>query len=124
MLDTTTIDNVKDYYGKVLQTKDDLKTSACCTAEAMPKYLRPIVSEIHPEILDKFYGCGSPIPFELGGQTILDLGSGTGRDVYMLSKLVGPTGKVIGVDMTDEQIQVARNHVDYHTEKFGFDSPL
>lgn len=118
-----TYEQVKDYYGKVLETKNDLKTSACCTAEAMPSHLRPILSQIHDEIKDKFYGCGSPIPSELEGKTVLDLGSGTGRDCFILSKLVGPNGKVIGVDMTDEQLEVARKHTAYHMEKFGYSKP-
>ena len=120
---TQTIDDVKAYYGKVLKTKADLKTSACCTAEAMPMHLRDLARQIHPEVVEKFYGCGSPIPHELEGRTVLDLGSGSGRDCFMLSRLVGPHGRVIGVDMTDEQLSVARKHVDYHTELFGYASP-
>lgn len=58
--------------------------------------------KIHETIRNKFYGCGSPLPSELEGRTVLDLGCGTGRDVYIASGLVGETGKVIGVDMTPE----------------------
>ncbi|MGE4131446.1 MAG: methyltransferase domain-containing protein [Bdellovibrionales bacterium] len=116
------IESVKEYYGKVLKSSRDLKTSACCTADSMPIHLREILSEIHPEVKDRFYGCGSPIPHALEGASVLDLGSGSGRDVFMLSKLVGPTGQVTGVDMTDEQLEVARKHIDYHTRKFGFPS--
>tara|TARA_Y100000817_G_scaffold200194_1_gene156685 strand:- start:14 stop:1069 length:1056 start_codon:yes stop_codon:yes gene_type:complete len=115
------VEAIKDYYGKVLSTNEDLQTSACCTAEAMPSELRKILPEIHQEVRDKFYGCGSPFPPALEGRTVLDLGCGAGRDVYMLSKLVGPTGKVIGVDMTDEQLAVAEKHIQYHTDKFGYD---
>ena len=103
----TQIENIQEYYGSVLQSKNDLKTGACCTAESMPEYLRPILNEIHTEILDRFYGCGSPIPSALEGATVLDLGCGTGRDAYMLAKLVGPNGRVIGLDMTDEQLAAA-----------------
>lgn len=117
------LDSVKEYYGKVLKSSQDLKTSACCTAEAMPVHLREILRDIHDEVKDKFYGCGSPIPHALEGKTVLDLGSGTGRDCFILSKLVGPKGQVIGVDMTDEQIAVAQKHVDYHTKKFGYSTP-
>lgn len=117
------LEGVKEYYGKILQSSQDLKTSACCTAEAMPPHLREILRDIHDEVKDKFYGCGSPIPHALEGKTVLDLGSGTGRDCFILSKLVGPKGQVIGVDMTDEQIAVAQKHVDYHTKKFGYSTP-
>lgn len=118
-----TLDAVKAYYGKFLETNDDLQTSACCTAEAMPAHLRPILKDIHEEIQEKFYGCGSPIPPELEGRSVLDLGSGSGRDCYLLSKLVGAKGSVVGVDMTDEQLSVARKHLPYQTEKFGFSKP-
>jgi ubiquinone/menaquinone biosynthesis C-methylase UbiE len=117
------LESVKEYYGKVLQTNQDLKTSACCTTESMPAYLREILKDVHDEVKDKFYGCGSPIPMALEGKTVLDLGSGSGRDCFILSKLVGPTGRVIGVDMTDEQLDVARKHAEYHTKKFGYREP-
>jgi SAM-dependent methyltransferase len=78
------------------------------------------MSQLDDEILSKFYGCGSPIPPALEGCTVLDLGCGTGRDVFVLSKLVGETGRVIGVDMTDEQLEVARRHQDSMARKFGF----
>ena len=114
-----TLGSVRDYYGRVLQSSADLKTSACCTSEALPVHHREIVGQIHPEVLDRFYGCGSPIPLELEGRTVLDLGCGTGRDVYLLSKLVGPEGRVIGVDMTPEQLEVARRHQQFHAEQWG-----
>ena len=114
------LESVKEYYGKVLQTTNDLKTNACCLTDTMPKEIREILKEIHPEVVEKFYGCGSPIPTNLEGKTVLDLGSGSGRDCYLLSKLVGPTGKVIGVDMTSEQINVAKMHINFHAEKFGY----
>lgn len=116
----STLEAVKNYYGKVLQSSKDLKTSACCSTESMPPKLRSIAAEIHPEVTEKFYGCGSPFPPALTSRTILDLGCGAGRDVFLLSRLVGDKGKVIGVDMTDEQLEVARRHVDYHRQKFGF----
>jgi SAM-dependent methyltransferase len=114
------IDSIKEYYGKILQSNNDLKTTACCTAESIPLHLRGILKLIHDEVMAKFYGCGSPVPFlDLEGKTVLDLGSGSGRDAYLLSYLVGPKGKVIGVDMTDEQLEVARRHQDFHQKAFG-----
>jgi len=120
---TVSQDDVKEYYGETLKTNEDLKTSACCLADTLPAYLRPLVSNIHEEVLDKFYGCGSPIPHALEGMTALDLGCGTGRDVYLLSQLVGENGKVIGIDMTEEQLAVAKRHVRYHMDKFGYRNP-
>ena len=66
-----------------------------------PKQLE-VFSKIHDEINNRFYGCGSPIPEALEGKTILDLGCGTGRDVYLASAMAGEKGKVIGIDMTPE----------------------
>ncbi len=110
---------VRTYYGQTLTGSADLKTSACCPAEAMPAHLRPLLADIHPEISGRFYGCGSPLPPALDGCTVLDLGCGTGRDVYLLSRLVGEHGRVIGVDMTAEQLAVARRHRDWHAQRYG-----
>ncbi len=111
---------VKDYYGKVLKNQKDLKTSACCSVEPFSEPIKPIIKNIEPEILDKFYGCGSPIPPLLEGCRVLDLGSGSGRDVYIASALVGEHGFVTGVDMTDEQLNVARKYKDVQMKRFGF----
>ncbi|GES82175.1 methyltransferase domain-containing protein [Rhizophagus clarus] len=119
----TTIESVKDYYGNILKTNKDLKTSACCAKDTIPENVKAIMKDIHPEVLSKFYGCGSPVPPALKGKVVLDLGSGSGRDCFILSKLVGSEGKVIGVDMTDEQLEVANSHITYHMERFGYDKP-
>ena len=119
MMDDVT-DSVKDYYGKVLQGTKDLKTSACCSTEDIPARHKKILGNIEDEIMMRFYGCGSPIPPALEGTTILDLGCGTGRDVYLASALVGESGLVIGVDMTDEQLDVAKKYEDSQMKRFGF----
>jgi len=117
-----THDNLKEYYGKVLNHSDDLKTNACCCdADSVPAEVKEALKLIHPEISERFYGCGSPIPPVLTGMTVLDLGCGTGRDAYVLSKLVGESGHVIGVDMTDEQLETARKHISHHTGAFGYE---
>lgn len=116
-------EEVQHYYGKVLQGTDDLKTSACCTAGAPPAHLREALNKVHPEVRKRYYGCGLVAPTELKGLQVLDLGSGAGQDCYVLSQLVGEDGYVVGVDMTAEQLAVARAHVDYHTEQFGYAKP-
>jgi len=113
---------VESYYGEVLAGAADLKTTACCPAEALPVWLRKPTANVADEIMARSYGCGSPIPPVLEGLTVLDLGCGTGRDCYVLSQLVGEGGRVIGVDMTDEQLDVARNHIDEHMARFGYKS--
>jgi len=114
------IENVKEYYGKQLQSSSDLKSSACCCAGRPPATIADILPMIADEIKDKFYGCGSPLPPMLEGMTILDLGCGTGRDVYIASKLVGGSGRSMGVDMTTEQIETAMKYQEEQRERFGY----
>jgi ubiquinone/menaquinone biosynthesis C-methylase UbiE len=118
-----TLEVVQEYYGKVLGNKSDLQTNACCTADSVSSEIKSILANIDDEILAKFYGCGSPIPEAVTGCAVLDLGCGTGRDAYVLSKLVGASGRVIGVDMTENQLEVARRHIDTQTKRFGYTSP-
>ena len=118
---TPTHEQLQEYYGRILSGTKDLKTNACfCSEESMPRAVRQILKEIDPEIIERFYGCGSPIPPALENCTVLDLGCGTGRDVYVASKLVGENGYVIGVDMTDEQLETARRHIESQTTRFGY----
>jgi SAM-dependent methyltransferase len=114
------IEQVKDYYGKQLQSKNDLQTTACCAIDRPPAEIRAVLPLIADEIHERFYGCGSPLPPLLTGTTVLDLGCGTGRDVYVASKLVGETGFAIGVDMTTEQIETAIKYQETQRERFGF----
>ncbi|MFV0298141.1 MAG: methyltransferase domain-containing protein [Hyphomicrobiaceae bacterium] len=113
------IEVVKNYYGQVLKTSADLKTDACCTPADMPARLKALIANVHDEVLTKYYGCGLVAPDLLDGARILDLGSGSGRDCYVLSQLAGSDGEVFGVDMTKEQLAVANRHVDWHREKFA-----
>ena len=115
-------DQVKDYYGKTLVSSEDLQTNACCTDDAMPAYLKPVLASIHDEVLGRYYGCGLIVPEQVDGCRVLDLGCGAGRDVYALAALVGEQGFVCGVDMTAEQLTVARRHQAYHAQKFGYAS--
>jgi len=112
--------SVQEYYGKTLQGSQDLKTDACCTDGDLPVYIKQALSNIHDEVLMRYYGCGLVAPQRLAGMRILDLGSGSGRDCYTLAQLVGPEGYVLGVDMTEEQHEVATKHLGYHVEKFGY----
>jgi len=118
-LETRTHREVQRYYGETLASSEDLKTSACCTSAAPAGYLQEVLAAIHPEVQSRYYGCGLVVPEALDDLRVLDLGCGAGRDVYLLSKLVGEQGSVVGVDMTPEQLAVARRHRDFHAEAFG-----
>lgn len=118
-----THDAVRAYYGERLQSSADLQTNACCTPADIPAPLKEILGKIHPDVSARYYGCGLLAPQGLKGARILDLGCGAGRDVYALAALAGPTGAVTGVDMTPEQLAVARAHRAYHAEAFGHPEP-
>ena len=113
---------IQQYYGETLNSQRDLKTGACCSPEAMPTYLQDWLREIPREVTDRFYGCGSPIPAAATGATVVDLGCGTGRDAFLVSRLVGPTGGVIGIDMTPQQLAVAERNVAEHRRTTGLDN--
>ena len=120
------LESVKEYYGKVLESSSDLKTgNEVCNKNlsADNKYICRAISEVHQAVSAKYYGCGLCIPPALQRANILDLGSGSGRDCFAVSKLVGPAGNVVGIDMTKEQVDVANTYIEYHTERFGFKQP-
>lgn len=111
---------VQKYYGETLTGSQDLQTNACCTDAGLPDFVKPLLARVHTDVQTRYYGCGLVLPELLQGLTILDLGCGAGRDVYVLSQLAGEKGQVIGVDMTEEQLTVARQHEKYHQKAFGY----
>ncbi|MCL4672370.1 MAG: methyltransferase domain-containing protein [Sphingomonadaceae bacterium] len=114
------LENSQDYYGKVLTGSQDLKTDACCTAEAPPPDILTAMRNVHEDVRARYYGCGLVVPQAIAGCHVLDLGSGSGQDAYILAQLVGENGTVTGVDATPEQLAVAREHLDWHRERFGY----
>ncbi|MDX1572231.1 MAG: methyltransferase domain-containing protein [Xanthomonadales bacterium] len=113
-------EDVKEYYGRILTGSVDLQTNACCTDDDLPSHLKPLLARLHPEILSRYYGCGLIAPELLDGARVLDLGCGSGRDCYVLAQLVGESGEVVGVDMTEAQLAVARQQLEFHRDAFGF----
>lgn len=86
-----------------------------------PSILNTIIDQIHPDVIAKSHQSNFVIfPPKLEGCTVVDLGCGVGRDVFILSRLVGETGHVIGIDSDVERLNFARQHVDYHMKKFGY----
>jgi len=109
---------VSDYYGKQLKASKDLKTNACCASGKPPKWIQLPLSKVHPSVSDKFYGCGFPFPEAMEGCVVADLGCGSGRDVYVISQLVGQVGHVHGIDMTAEQLDVAKGALEDQMKTF------
>lgn len=112
--------SVQRYYGEELQSSEDLKTNACCTLDAPPDYLKPLLANVHEQVQNRYYGCGLVAPSALHGAHVLDLGCGVGRDMYLLAQLVGETGQVTGIDMTEAQLQLARDTAEWHRGRFGY----
>ncbi|XP_061177819.1 arsenite methyltransferase-like [Saccostrea echinata] len=111
-------DSVKDYYGKLL---DDRNNQTCVTlGSEVSKTVREAVAAIHEEVTSKFDGCGLVIPEKLKEMKILDLGSGSGRDTFILSKLIGPEGHITGIDITEEMVAISTKFINYHRKKFGY----
>jgi SAM-dependent methyltransferase len=113
---------VKEYYSEITNKKGgELASSVCsCASHCVPDHIKAIASELPDEIVARYYGCGSPIPDQIEGCTILDLGCGTGRDVYVISKLVGKNGRVIGIDMNDDQLAIAEKYKTEMSQKWGY----
>src|SRR3954471_2923816 len=88
----------------------------CCPVNYNTEYLK-IIPE---EVIERDYGCGDPSKYLREGETVLDLGSGTGKICFIAAQVVGPAGKVIGVDMTDEMLAVARNNAPIVAERIGY----
>ncbi len=90
----------------------------CCPTEYDPRLLAAIPAEV----LERDYGCGDPSRHLRPGETVLDLGSGSGKICFIAAQVVGPTGRVIGVDMTPEMLDVARRNAPRVAEQLGYDN--
>lgn len=117
------VDDMTNYYGKSLSTLNDLKSNVCTIEETPSHREADLYAKLHPEVLSRSYGCGILVPPALEGARVLDIGCGSGRDVFSLSQLVGPSGSVIGIDATQEPITFARRMTDWHMQVFGYDRP-
>jgi len=93
-----------------------VQSKLCCPTSYGAQYL----AAIPQEIIDKDYGCGDPTPYCRAGQTVLDLGSGGGKACYIMAQMVGANGRVIGVDMNDDMLGLARRHLDEVARRIGY----
>lgn len=92
------------------------QASLCCPTD----YDASLLAVVPQEIIDKDYGCGDPTRYVQAGENVLDLGSGAGKNCYMLAQKVGATGSVIGVDFNDDMLALARRYQDSVAEQLGY----
>ncbi|MFN0197394.1 MAG: methyltransferase domain-containing protein [Planctomycetaceae bacterium] len=109
---------VRERYSQAAEAREE---NLCCAVEYDPRYLEVIP----PEILERDYGCGDPSKYVALGETVLDLGSGGGKICYIASQIVGPQGRVIGVDCNETMLALAKkyresvgNQLGYHNVEF------
>ncbi|MEO1888439.1 MAG: methyltransferase domain-containing protein [Cycloclasticus sp.] len=94
-----------------------VQPALCCPVD----YDATLLAMLPQEVIEKDYGCGDPSRYVQDGDVVLDLGSGSGKICYMAAQLVGETGRVIGVDMNDEMLALARKYQPDMAEKLGGD---
>ena len=106
-------DDVQERYGAGANA---VEAALCCPIDYDPQYLKIIPQDV----LDRDYGCGDPSRYVREGDIVLDLGSGGGKICFIASQIVGPKGKVIGVDMTNDMLALARENAPIIAERVGY----
>jgi ubiquinone/menaquinone biosynthesis C-methylase UbiE len=95
----------------------DRQPDLCCPVD----YDSSLLALLPQEIIDKDYGCGDPSRYVREGDVVLDLGAGSGKICYMAAQIVGKTGQVIGLDMNDDMLALARKYQSEMVSKLGGD---
>jgi ubiquinone/menaquinone biosynthesis C-methylase UbiE len=104
---------VLERYGNAAQ---EVESCLCLPVSYDPALLKVIPEEI----LEKDYGCGDPSRYVREGETVLDLGSGSGKACYIISQIVGAGGKVIGVDFNPPMLELARKYQTSIGDRLGY----
>lgn len=106
---------VRQRYSSASQSTEP---SLCCPVNYDPKYLEVLP----PELIERDYGCGDPSKWVREGEAVLDLGSGGGKIAYIAAQIVGRYGRVIGIDMNDDMLALARKYQPEIAARLGFDN--
>jgi arsenite methyltransferase len=97
------------------QGAEQIQPDLCCPVD----YDASLLKLLPQEIIDKDYGCGDPSRYVREGDVVLDLGAGSGKICYMAAQLVGDNGRVIGIDMNEDMLTLARKYQAEMAEKLG-----
>ena len=106
---------VRERYAAAAQQQEP---QLCCPVDYHPEFLEVIPQEV----IERDYGCGDPSKYLREGETVLDLGSGGGKICFIAAQVVGPTGRIIGVDMNDTMLELARRSRPVVANRIGFDN--
>ena len=104
---------VRERYGAAAEAAEP---ALCCPVSYDPQYLKAIPAEI----IERDYGCGDPSQYLQQGDHVLDLGSGGGKICYIASQVVGPNGYVVGVDINDQMLGLARQYQNEFADRIGY----
>ena len=115
---TNTLDTENAVRERYAAAAREQEPQLCCPIDYDTQYLKVIPQEV----IDRDYGCGDPSKFVAEGETVLDLGSGGGKICFIAAQVVGAGGRVIGVDMNDTMLELARRSRADVVEKLGFDN--
>ena len=108
-----TENSVRERYANAAQQKEE---ALCCAVDYDAKFLKAIPEEV----IERDYGCGDPSKYLKSREIVLDLGSGTGKICFIAAQVVGPKGKVIGIDMTDDMLSLARHNAPLVADNIGY----
>jgi len=105
--------SVQERYTEGAQLREE---ALCCPVDYEPRYLEAIPREV----LERDYGCGDPSAHVREGDSVLDLGSGGGKICFIASQIVGEKGRVTGIDMTPDMLDLARRSAPAVAERVGY----
>jgi ubiquinone/menaquinone biosynthesis C-methylase UbiE len=106
---------VRERYSAAARARE---AALCCPIDYDPQHLKPIPQEV----LERDYGCGDPSRYVREGDVVLDLGSGAGKICFIAAQIAGPKGEVIGVDMNQEMLHLARSSAPQVAKALGFEN--